>query len=166
MSFVRNVFGFSPLPHSLKLPKSLYHSPSGASGSDFTHSCRRLRSAREIRRSSTRAKRCCQRPAGRSEKRIFGNCVLPEYRSDQVLSGLVLFRWILFPEERLVSGSEIIASILFGLHPPLRQAHQSSAQGEAAFTGNTADLDGQRRWNTHALPDGSCGRWSCRSGGH
>ena len=45
MPFVSTVRGYSPEPHSLNEPKSLYQSPSGAYGSDLTHTaphwCRR-----------------------------------------------------------------------------------------------------------------------------
>ncbi len=51
ISFVRTVRGNSPAPHSLKEPKSLYQSPSGAMGSDRTHGCNRARSPSEIWRS-------------------------------------------------------------------------------------------------------------------
>ena len=48
---VSTVLGYSPEPHSLNEPKSLYHGPSGARGPDLTHSCRRLRSASVTSRS-------------------------------------------------------------------------------------------------------------------
>ena len=48
MPFVSTVFGSSPDPQIRNDPKSLYHSPSGAVGPAFTHSCSFRRSWREI----------------------------------------------------------------------------------------------------------------------
>src|SRR5271157_1082890 len=42
--FVSTVFGNSPEPQIMNEPKSLYHSPSGAHGTAFTHACNRRRS--------------------------------------------------------------------------------------------------------------------------
>src|ERR1039457_2808654 len=62
---VSTVLGYFPEPHNLKEPKSLYQSPSGATGPDPTHSCNRPRSANEICRCCTRSKRCSQSAAHR-----------------------------------------------------------------------------------------------------
>src|SRR4051794_39691920 len=99
MPFVKTVLAYSPLPHNLNDPKSLYQSPSGAKGSDLTHTCKRWRSERGIRRSSTRSSRCCQTPRGRSEKRIFGNCVCPEDGADQRFPGVFFLCGLLLFEE-------------------------------------------------------------------
>ncbi len=57
MSFSSTVFGNSPDPQRMKDPKSLYQSPSGATGFVRVHACNAIRSDSEIRRSSTRSSR-------------------------------------------------------------------------------------------------------------
>src|SRR5438445_4064429 len=111
MPFVRTVRGYSPEPHSLNEAKSLYQSPSGAYGSDLTHSCNRARSLSEISRSWTRSSKCCQRPRGRSENRIFGNRILPEDRADQILAGFILACGLLLIHETLVGGLQILFGV-------------------------------------------------------
>jgi hypothetical protein len=54
----RNVFGNFPVPHSLKVPKSLNQAPSGTSGSRAFHSASANRSFWETLRSMARALRC------------------------------------------------------------------------------------------------------------
>ena len=63
--FSRTVFGNWSVPHKMKEPKSLYQSPAGAKGPVLTHSWRANKSATEMRRSSTRWRRCCQTGRGR-----------------------------------------------------------------------------------------------------
>jgi len=116
MPLIRTVFGYLPRPHSLKDPKSLYQSPSGANGSDLTKVCNRRRSESGIRRFSTLTRRCCQKPRGRSEKRIFGNSCLPENHAYEVLSGFLLFSRLL-----LFQKSAVVRSLGY-LWPPARLA--------------------------------------------
>ena len=63
--FSRTVFGNWSVPHRMKEPKSLYQSPAGATGPVLTHACSANKSATEMRRSSTRWRRCCQTGRGR-----------------------------------------------------------------------------------------------------
>src|SRR5213594_3975456 len=127
MPLVRNVVGYSPLPHSLKEPKSLYQSPSGAFGSSFTQASRRRRSASGIPRSSTRSRMWRHKPRGRSENRIFGNCVFPKNGANQVLSGFFLFRRLLFLQKPSVGGLEIFLGVQFSSNSSLRQSHEGAA---------------------------------------
>src|SRR5436309_2966939 len=111
MPFRRTVFGYSPLPQRWKEPKSLYQSPSGATGSDAAHSWRRRKSASETRRSSTRDSRCCQRLRGRLENRILGNRVFPEYCSNQILACFLFFARFLFLHKPFVGVPEIVSCL-------------------------------------------------------
>ena len=54
--FSRTVFGNLPVPQRMKEPKSLYQSPSGATGPVRTQDWSRWRSPIEMRRSSTRCR--------------------------------------------------------------------------------------------------------------
>ena len=54
---IRNVLGNFPVPQSLKVPKSLYQSPSGTSGSCAFHSASSNRSSCETLRSLARSRR-------------------------------------------------------------------------------------------------------------
>src|SRR5229473_2474262 len=56
--FKRNVLGNSPSPQILNDPKSLYHRPSGASGSDSRQALSLYKSSAVIWRSANRSKRC------------------------------------------------------------------------------------------------------------
>ena len=151
MPLIKTVFGYSPLPQSLKDPKSLYQSPSGADGSDLTHDCRRRRSASRIWRSATRARRCCQRPRGRSENRIFGNCVFPENSPNQVLSSFLFLPSVLLFQEPSVGGLKIVFGFFLGSDSSLRQSNQGAADREVTFLGNAAHLNRQWRRNRHTL---------------
>ena len=66
----RKVFGDSPSPQTLKEPKSLYHAPSGASGSDFRQSLSSYRSSALIFLSRRRSNRWSPRAGGRSFHRL------------------------------------------------------------------------------------------------
>src|SRR5438445_59124 len=68
----RNVLGNLPSPQSLTDPKSLYQSPSGASGPDSRHSFSLYRSSEVIFRSANRSKRWSRSASGRSVHWIFG----------------------------------------------------------------------------------------------
>jgi hypothetical protein len=61
----RKVFGYFPSPQILNDPKSLNHSPSGASGSDSRHCFSRYKSSGAIFRSAARSKRWSLRDTGR-----------------------------------------------------------------------------------------------------
>lgn len=151
MPLIRNVFGYSPRPHSINEPKSLYQSPSGATGSDFTQACRRCRSASGMRRSSTRSRRCCYKLRGRSEKRIFGNCVLSKDGANQVLSRFVLLGGFMLLDESSVGGTQFCFRVVFGLNSAFSQRHKRTADREMTFLGDPAHLDRQRRRDSYTL---------------
>src|ERR1035438_338271 len=110
---VSTVLGYFPEPHNLKEPKSLYQSPSGATGPDPTHSCNRPRSANEICRCCTRSRRCSQSARGRSENCIAGNRVLPENCADQVLPRFLLTGRFLLVHESAVGGLQVLLRLGF-----------------------------------------------------
>jgi len=153
VSFVRTVRGYSPEPHSLNEPKSLYQSPTGATGSDRTHSCKRLRSARGILRSWTRSSRCSHKPRGRSEKRIFGNCVFPEDCTNQIPTGFPFSHRFVFLQETPVSGSQVLSGIGLGPNPALNHSHNSPAHRDVSPLGDAPNLSGERGGDGDALPD-------------
>jgi hypothetical protein len=68
----RKAFGNLPSPHILNEPKSLYHAPSGASGSDSRQSFSLYRSSAVILRSRTRSKRWSRSAGGRFVHWILG----------------------------------------------------------------------------------------------
>jgi hypothetical protein len=151
MFLIRTVFGYSPLPQSLKDPKSLYQSPSGANGSAFTQACRRWRSESGILRSFTRWRRCCHKPRGRSENRIFGNCIFPEDGSDQVPPSFLLLRRFTLFEELPIRRLELLFSVFLGSNSSLRQGHESAANRKVTFLSDSSNFGGQRRRDADAL---------------
>src|ERR1039457_2522863 len=175
---VSTVLGYFPEPHNLKEPKSLYQSPSGATGPYPTHSCNRPRSANEICRCCTRSKRCSQSARGRSENCIAGNRVLPENCADQVLPRFLLTgRFLLVHEsavgncadqvlprflltgrfllvhESAVGGLQVLLRLGFGADARFRQRDQSAAHRKLTFLGDAAYLNRERAWNCDALAD-------------
>ena len=70
---------------------------------------------------------------GRSENRIFGNCVFPKNSANQVPPGLFPFRRLLLLQEPPVDAIEVLLGVLFGLSPTLRQSDESTADREATF---------------------------------
>src|SRR6476646_7461798 len=151
MLLMRTVFGYSPRPHSLNDPKSLYQSPSGANGSDLTQVCKRRRSGSGMWRSSTRARRCCQSSRGRSEKRIFGNSRLPENRAYEILSSLLFFFGFLLFQEFAVGDLQVVFGFLLGLDASFRQGDQGAADREVTLFCDASHFCRQWRGNGDAL---------------
>ena len=154
MPCANTVFGNSPEPQIVNDPKSLYQSPSGAHGPVFTQSCNRRRSCREICRSATRARMCCQTGRGRLENRIFGNGILPEDCPDQILPGFILAHGIALRHEPPICRIETLACRRFSVYPALCEHDQRPAHGETLSSGYSLDLNRQVRWNRDALADG------------
>jgi hypothetical protein len=136
----------------MKEPKSLYQSPSGASGSVSTQFFKRCNSENEIARSATRYKRCCQTGAGRLANRIFGNCAHPEDRADQIFSSLALSDRVGLIHKLFVRRLHIGSGGGFGFNASFREADQSAAHRQMPLFRNTPDLNGQSGRNRHALP--------------
>jgi hypothetical protein len=146
-------------------PKSLYQSPSGACGSAFTQSWRRRRSASEIRRSSTRSRRCCHKSRGRSENRIFGNSVFSKNGANQILSGFFFFRRLLFIQKTSIGGLDVFLGVPFGSNPSLRQSYESTADREVTFLGDSPDFGRQGRRDADTLAERpTSGSWGKRLG--
>ncbi len=154
MPRANTVFGDSPEPQMVNDPKSLYQSPSGADGPAFTQSCNRQRSCREIRRSATRARMCCQTGRGRLENRIFGNGVLPEDCPDQLSPCFNFAPGIALRHELPICRIEAPARRRFSVHPALCEHDQRPAHGEMLLSGYSLDLNRQVRGNRDALADG------------
>src|ERR1039458_909556 len=104
-------------------------------------------------RSVTRWSGCCHSPRGSSEKQIFGNCVLPENRADQVLARLLLESGFLLLHESPIGGLEILLGIEFCLHSPFRQSDQGTAHRKLALFREAPDFSHERRGNGNALTD-------------
>src|SRR6202011_6292091 len=68
----KKVFGYFPTPQILNEPKSLYQSPSGASGFDSLHALSWYRSSAVILRSRSRSKRWSRSAGGKPLHRILG----------------------------------------------------------------------------------------------
>ena len=120
MPLASTVFGNSPEPQRMNEWKSLYQSPLGDEGSVLTQSCNLPRSSRGICRSATRARICSQIGRGRLENRIFGNSVLPEDCSDQILPSLAFTLRIGFGHEPPIRLAETVPRRRFRLHAALR----------------------------------------------
>jgi hypothetical protein len=168
MPLDRTVRGYCPEPHSLNEPKSLYQSPSGACGSDLTHSCNRERSASVISRSWTRSSRCCQIPRGRLENLIFGNRVFPEDRADEILAGFFFAGGFSLFHESPVCRLQVVSRVQLSAEASLGKAYQRAAHREAPFLGDAPDFGCQWSRDCHALPHRLCGaaRRHFRSGRH
>ena len=93
---------------------------------------------------------------GRLEKRIFGNGVLPEDCSDQVLPRLALAVVIGLRHEPPISRIEISVLRGFRFHSALRKYDQGPAHCQVLFSGHALDLNGQLRRKGDALADGCC----------
>jgi hypothetical protein len=91
---------------------------------------------------------------GRLEKRIFGNGVLPEDRSDQVLSRFVFALGIGLRHEPTVSGIEVSTRYRFRIHSALRERDQGPAPCQMLFPGHALDFNGQLRRKGDTLADG------------
>jgi hypothetical protein len=103
-------------PLAQKDPKSLYQSPSGATGPEAVHFWNRRRSDNGIRRSSTRLSNCCHSGRGRSANRIVGSSVRPENDPDHILDrGFLLVGFPLF-QKVLVSCLEIVLGFFLSLN--------------------------------------------------
>lgn len=150
----RTVLGNSPEPQIMNDPKSLYQSPSGAQGSEFTQSCSRRRSSREIWRSSTSSRMCCHTGRGRLENRIFGNRVLPEDRADQILTSFAFAPRIVLRHKAAICRIEVMTRRSLGFHTALSEHHQRPTHREVFLPGHAFDLNCQLRRNGHALADG------------
>src|ERR1035437_9358607 len=72
-------------------------------------------------------------PCGSSEKQIFGNCVLPENRANQILARLLLESRFLLLHESPVGGLQILLGIVFRPHSPFRQSDQGTAHRKMAL---------------------------------
>ena len=107
-----------------------------------------------MRRSLTRSSRCCQRPRGRSENRIFGNCVFPKNCANQVSPGFVFPRRFLLLQKPPVGGLEVLLGVSFGLSASLREDHEGTADGEMTFLGDAPHFSRQRRRDGNALANG------------
>src|ERR1035437_10918301 len=104
-------------------------------------------------------------PCGSSEKQIFGNCVLPENRANQILARLLLESRFLLLHESPVGGLQILLGIEFCPHSPFRQSDQGTAHGKMALSRDAPDCARERRGNGNALTDrlgpGGARRWLC-----
>src|SRR5450756_475031 len=92
-------------------------------------------------------------PRGSSEKQIFGNCVLPENRANQILARLLLESRFLLLHESPVGGLQILLGIVFRPHSPFRQRDQGTAHRKMALFRNAPDCARARRGNGNALAD-------------
>src|ERR1035437_4110315 len=91
-------------------------------------------------RSATRWRRCCHTPRGSSEKQIFGNCVLPENRPNQILARLLLESRFPLLHESPVGGLQILLGIEFCPHSPFRQSDQGTAHRKMALFRDAPDF--------------------------
>src|ERR1019366_323284 len=92
-------------------------------------------------------------PRDSSEKQIFGNCVLPENRANQILARLLLESRLLLLHESPIGGLQILLDLEFCPHSPFRQSDQGTAQRELALFGHAPDFPYERRGNGNALAD-------------
>src|ERR1035437_8734695 len=92
-------------------------------------------------------------PCGSSEKQIFGNCVLPENRANQILARLLLESRFLLLHESPVGGLQILLGIEFCPHSPFRQSDQGAAHRKMALFGDAPDFACERRGNGNTLTD-------------
>src|SRR5450759_3926152 len=104
-------------------------------------------------------------PRGSSEKQIFGNCVLPENRANQILARLLLESRFLLLHESPVGGLQILLGIVFRPHSPFRQSDQGTAHRKMALFRNAPDCARERRGNGNAMADrlrrGGAVSWFC-----
>src|SRR5579862_8324405 len=148
----RTVFGNSPEPQSLKEPKSLYQSPSGASGWDLTQSCKISRSLNGIWRCSTRSRMCCHTSRGRLENRIFGNRPLSEDGANQIPAGFVLLGRIFLFHEPEIRGFKILFGVPLRADSPFRKTDEGAADGQMAFASDTTHFRCEWRRDRDTLP--------------
>src|ERR1019366_2688842 len=102
-------------------------------------------------------------PRGSSEKQIFGNCVLPENRANQILARLLLESRFLFLQESPVGGLQVLLGIEFRPHAPFRQSDQGAAHRKMALFRDATNFIRERRGNGNALTDRlrPGGAWRC-----
>src|ERR1035437_6474991 len=104
-------------------------------------------------RSATRWRRCCHTPRGSSEKQIFGNCVHPENRANQILARLLLKSRFPLLHESPVGGLQILLGIEFCPHSPFRRSDQGTAHRKMALFRDAPDFACEGRGDGNALTD-------------
>jgi hypothetical protein len=145
-------FGNSPVPQSLNDPKSLYQLPSGASGSDATHSCRSTRSLYLIARSSIRLSRCFRSSSGKLTKRILGNSFRPENGADQVVARLKLLGRVLFFQIATIISPKCQLRFALRLGAALCQKDKGRAERQAFLMCHAPSFFRKSLGNRNALP--------------
>lgn len=154
MPFDNIVLGNSPEPQRRKDPKSLYQSPSGASGPVFAQSCKRTRSRSVICRSATRVRRCSQTGPGRLVNRIFGNGFCAENRADQISAGFIFTHRIGFRHKPAIGCAEILLGLCLGLNTALRELYERTARSKTPLLCDAPDFGCQGGRERHALTHG------------
>ncbi len=101
--------------------------------------------------SCVRARRCRQIAGGRLEKRIFGNGILSEDCSDQVLACFPFAGRVTFVQEMFVRAFENLFGVQLRANASFGEGHERTAHGEAPFFSESAYLDGKFGGNSYAL---------------